>query len=232
MILSKKISSSGFCSRREAERYVRAGQVQVDGTTVDHPAFQVGEAAVISVDGHLIPAPEQAALWMFHKPRGCLTTRHDPQERSTIYDFLPAAFQQRHTIGRLDYDSEGLLLMTNNGALKREFELPSTALHRVYRVRMRNTPTAQTLKALSQGVEIEGMRYRPVKAVVQSETRGNSWLEVTLVEGKNREIRRIFEHFRHPVSRLIRVAYGDYKLGDLASAKWQKIPYAAPVLTQ
>ncbi len=221
MRIAKAIAASGLASRREAERWIEQGKVKIDGQVIDSPAINVSEGSLIEVDDKPIPKPEKAAIWLFHKPKGVMTTRSDPQGRAVIYDHLPKDAQQLHPVGRLDLNSEGLLLMTNNGELKRELELPSTGLERRYRVRVRGCPSKDTLARLAKGVKIAGTKYRPLKTVVEKKG-SNSWLVVTLTEGKNREIRRIFEHFDHPVSRLIRVAYGKYELGDLASGKLKK----------
>ncbi len=222
MRIAKAIAASGLCSRREAERWIEQGRVAIDGAVIDSPAITITEAQLVEVDGKPLSAPKDAGLWLFHKPRAVMTTNSDPQGRPIIYDYLPEEFQQLHPIGRLDYNSEGLLLMTNNGALKREMELPSTALKRVYRVRVYGCPTKDTLARITKGIKIDGISYRPLRTVIEKKGR-NSWLHVTLTEGKNREIRRVFEFFDHPVSRLIRVAYGGHQLGDLASGALQKV---------
>lgn len=222
MRIAKAIAASGLCSRREAERWIAEGRVKLDGRAIDSPAINVSADSQIEVDNKPIPIAEVAALWLFHKPKGVMTTKSDPQGRPIIYDYLPSEHQQLHPVGRLDYNSEGLLLLTNNGELKRELELPSTALERVYRVRVKDCPSKDTLARLTKGVKIGGMKYRPLKTVIEKKG-SNSWLQVTLTEGKNREIRRVFEHFGHPVSRLIRIAYGEHQLGDLATGKLRKI---------
>lgn len=223
--IAKLIAARGLCSRREAERWIEQGRVSVDGMVLDSPALQVSEQQDIRVDGKALPKAASAKLWCFHKPKGCITSRKDEQDRPTIYHFLPASMQQLHTVGRLDFNSEGLLLLTNSPELKRRMELPETALQRVYRVRVQGIPTPATCKKLAAGVTVEGIRYKPVIAAPQPGSSGrNSWLEVTLTEGKNREIRRLFEHFGHPVSRLIRTGYGGITLGDLAPGKCQPVP--------
>ena len=221
MRIAKAIAASGLCSRREAERLIERGVVTVDGETIESPALNVSAETVITVNGKPLAAVEEAAIWLFNKPREVLTTKSDPQGRATLYDRLPLEAQQLHPVGRLDYNSEGLLLMTNNGELKRKLELPKTALKRRYRVRVRGCPTKDTLARLTKGVKIEGMHYRPLVTTIEKKG-SNSWLMVTLTEGKNREIRRVFDFFDHPVSRLIRVGYGPYELGDLTTGKLQK----------
>lgn len=212
--IAKVIAASGLCSRREAERWIEDGRVTVDGTVITSPALNVEEEQAITVDGKPLRQQERTRCWAYHKPKTVLTTRNDPQGRPTVYDQLPPEMQQLHCVGRLDYQSEGLLLLTNDPALKRQLELPSSGLERRYRVRLYGQPGDRTIRLLSQGVTIEGIHYRPVIAKVEKEAK-NSWLQVTLIEGKNREIRRVFEHFKHPVSRLIRVGYGPIELGDL-----------------
>ena len=215
MRIAKAIAASGLCSRREAERWIEQGKVSLEGELVESPAINVTDSSLIRVDGEPLPKLQEAALWLFHKPKGVMTTRSDPQGRPTIYDHLPSEAQQLHPVGRLDLNSEGLLLLTNNGELKRKLELPANGLKRYYRIRVRGVPAKDTLARLAKGVKIEGMKYRPLEAAIEKKG-SNSWLNVTLREGKNREIRRIFEHFGHPVSRLIRTGYGPYQLADLS----------------
>lgn len=253
--IAKLIAASGLCSRREAEQWIRAGRVKVDGTVIDSPALNVSPQQNILVDGKKLPRNETVRLWKFHKPKGCITTRRDEKGRKTVYDFLPPEMHKLHTIGRLDYNSEGLLLLTNSPELKRRFELPATALERTYRVRVFGMPTDKTLHALAKGVTVEGVRYKaittsfeetPTRASARREAAGgakrggqappsnnkNHWLTVTLTEGKNREIRKLFEHFGHPVSRLIRTAYGPFALDDLKPAEVKECADAVRKLAQ
>ena len=217
--IAKLIAHSGLCSRREAERWIEQGRVKVDGVRITSAALDVSPEQEIRVDGKLLAEPEKAALWMFHKPKGCITSRKDEKNRQTVYDFLPPEMQQLHTVGRLDFNSEGLLLLTNHPPLKRYLELPSTGWKRLYRVRVHGRPSDATLQQLAKGVTIEGIRYKPIEVTIESSADGktpsNVWLQVTLTEGKNREIRKVFEHFGHPVSRLIRIGYGPFRLGKL-----------------
>lgn len=222
MRIAKAIAASGLCSRREAERWIADERVKIDGRVIDSPAINVSDDSLIEVDGKPIPQPDEAALWLFNKPRGVMTTKSDPQGRPIIYDFLDKSQQQLHPVGRLDYNSEGLLLLTNNGELKRELELPATGLKRVYRIRVQGCPSKDSLARLAKGVKVEGVSYRPLISVIEKKGT-NSWLKVTLTEGKNREIRRLFEYFGHPVSRLIRISYGEHQLGDLATGKLKKL---------
>lgn len=214
--IAKVIAASGACSRREAERWIAEGRVKVDGDVIDSPALNVEPEQEIRVNGKLLQQPDKAKLWIFYKPKGCITSRKDEKGRKTIYDLLPKEMHTLHTVGRLDYNSEGLLLLTNHAALKRYLELPSTGWKRLYRVRVHGIPKDTTLKALAKGVTIEGIRYKPIEVMVEGNTdRSNVWLQVALTEGKNREIRKVFEHYSHPVSRLIRIGYGPFQLGKL-----------------
>jgi 23S rRNA pseudouridine2605 synthase len=222
--LAKHIAASGLCSRRQAEQWIADGRVTVDGTPVTSPALNVTAAQAVCVDGSPLPSPPTSGLWRFHKPKGMITSHKDEQNRPTIFDALPASMRQFHTVGRLDFNSEGLLLLTNTPSLKHRLEQPANGWQRVYRVRVKGRPSDKTLAALQQGVTVEGFHYRPVGARLLPDSKGhNHWLEVVLQEGKNREIRKIFEHFGHPVSRLIRTGYGPVALGKLAPGKWAAI---------
>ncbi len=214
--IAKVIARAGLCSRREAERWIAAGRVSIDGIRLDTPATTVPPGATVTVDGTPLPAPEAARLWRYHKPKGVITTAHDPQGRPTVFDRLPASLPRVLTIGRLDFTSEGLLLLTNDGAVKRRLELPATGWTRRYRVRVHGRPEADRLSALARGVRIGGIDYGPMEAVLERQAGANAWLEVALKEGKNREVRRVLEHIGLTVNRLIRVAYGPFQLGHLA----------------
>ena len=213
--IAKLIAASGLCSRREAERWISEGRVQVEGVVVTEQGAQA-EAQQVTVDGKKLPKLQAARLWKFHKPKGVMTTRRDPEGRATYVDLLPLELKQLHPVGRLDFNSEGLLLLTNDGALKRSLELPAQGWERVYRVRFKGVLNKATLAALAKGVTVEGVKYRPIKVKPEPGEKANQWAEVTLTEGKNREIRRVFAHFGHPVSRLIRIAYGPHRLENLA----------------
>ena len=220
--LAKRVAQSGLASRREAERWIEAGRVQVNGKQEKNVATNVTMADDIRVDGQLLPTPrEEKVVFRFYKPAGCLVTRHDPQGRKTIYDVLPKGMPHLIPVGRLDFNSEGLLLLTTDGDLAQTLMHPKTGLPRTYRVRVLGVPKKHDIERLAKGITIEGTRYREVK-VVPEENQGkghNIWLEVTLLEGKNREIRKIFEHLGHPVSRLIRTDYGPFSLGKLPKGK-------------
>lgn len=211
--LAKIIAHAGVCSRREAEKLIAEKRVTLNGKPVTTPATLVGEGDVVAVDGEIISEPERARLWLYHKPKGLVTTHKDPQNRPTVFDALPKTLPRVISVGRLDLNSEGLLLLTNDGGLARHLELPSTGWVRRYRVRIHGRP--QGLERLKHGITVEGVAYAGVEAEVERQQGANCWLRVGLKEGKNREIRKIFEHLGYPVNRLIRVAYGPFQLGTL-----------------
>jgi len=217
--IAKRIASAGICSRREAERLIEESRVTVNGKVIESPALNVTESDAIKVDGTLLKSKtnETPRIYAMNKPAGYLTTTRDPEDRPTVFEILPPNLPRLITVGRLDYDSEGLLLFTTSGALARALELPKNALPRTYRVRVNGQITEKHLHMLSRGVTIEGEKFRPIHVVPDTEkTSGrNRWLNVTLREGKNREIRRVFEYYGYPVSRLIRVAYAGIELGGL-----------------
>jgi 23S rRNA pseudouridine2605 synthase len=220
--LAKRIAGSGLASRREAERWIEAGRVQLNGKQITNVATNVTMEDDVKVDGNSLPTlREERMVFRFHKPQGCLVTRHDPQGRPTIYDVLPKGIPHLIPVGRLDYNSEGLLLLTTDGDLAQTLMHPKTGMERTYRVRVLGKLKKNDIERLAKGITIEGTRYRSVKVVPEEgTTKGhNVWLEVTLTEGKNREIRRIFEHIGHPVSRLIRTSYGPFQLGKLPRGK-------------
>jgi len=222
--IAKRIARAGLCSRREAEAWIAQGRVVVDGKKLATPALVVGPAARIVVDGKPLPAAEAARLFRYYKPRGLLTTAHDPQGRTTIYDKLPADLPRVMPVGRLDLTSEGLLLLTNDGELKRRLELPATGWLRRYRARVNGRIEPEKLAGLAKGIRIEGVDYGPIRASLDRQKGENAWLTISLAEGKNREIRRVCEHFHWPVSRLIRVAYGPFQLGDLPHGAIEEVP--------
>lgn len=222
--IAKVMARAGLCSRREAERWIAEGRVAVDGRVLDSPAVTVTAANRVTVDGRELPTPERPRLFRFHKPRGMLTTAHDPQGRPTIYDGMPPDLPRLMPVGRLDFNSEGLLLLTNDGAVKRHLELPATGWTRRYRVRAHGVPDPQALAGLKQGVTVAGVRYGPIEASIERQQGSNCWLTMTLIEGKNREVRRVLEHLGLQVNRLIRVAYGPFQLGDLPPAACVEVP--------
>ncbi|MDR2268051.1 MAG: rRNA pseudouridine synthase [Holosporaceae bacterium] len=222
--LAKRIAESGVASRREAERLIEEGRVSVNGEIVTTPVFFVNEKSVICVDGKNIPCcSAEIFLWKFYKPRGVITTRKDPQRRSTVFDLFGQKNGRVLSIGRLDYNSEGLLLFTNDGAMARKMELPSTGLTRIYRSRIYGKLSADAIQKLKNGVVIESVSYGSIDVVCEYNysKSSNGWVTVTLMEGKNREIRKVMEHFGCRVNRLIRIAYGPFQLEDLSIGQWR-----------
>ena len=222
--IAKRLARAGLCSRREAERWIADGRVMVDGHVLTSPAFNVGATARITVDGEAVPAPAAARLWRYHKPTGLLTSHRDPQGRPCVFDRLPATLPRVISVGRLDVASEGLLLLTNDGDVARHLELPATGWTRRYRARVYGAPDQKTLDRLANGITVEGVAYGPVRAKLDRRTGRNSWITLSLKEGKNREVRRLLAHLELKVSRLIRVAYGPFQLGALASGALEEIP--------
>lgn len=222
--IAKVMSRAGLCSRREAERWIADGRVAVDGKVLTTPAIVVGPGNLVQVDGRPIAAAEDTRLWCYHKPRGLVTTHRDPQERPTVFENLPADLPRVVSVGRLDLTSEGLLLLTNDGALARRLELPATGWARRYRVRAHGTVEQAALDRLARGVTVDGVRYGPVRAQLDKEQGANVWLTVSLGEGRNREVRRVLESLGLTVNRLIRTSYGPFQLGNLKSGEVREIP--------
>ncbi|MBI3514458.1 MAG: rRNA pseudouridine synthase [Proteobacteria bacterium] len=221
--IAKRIARSGLCSRRDAERWIAEGRVVVDGHKLASPAHLVTEASTIVVDGKPLRAAQATRLWRYHKPRGLITTHRDPQGRPTIFERLPADLPRVISIGRLDFNSEGLLLLTNDGALARRLELPATGWLRRYRVRVHGELDAARLEKLADGIEIDGVRYGAIQATLDSRKGSNAWLTLSLREGKNREVRRVIEALGGEVTRLIRIAYGPFQLGYLAESAAEEV---------
>lgn len=222
--IAKHLARAGVGSRRDVEAMIAAGRVAVDGRVLESPVFFVATGQRITVDGKVITPPEGTRLWRYYKPRGLVTTARDPQGRPTVFEKLSKHLPRVVAVGRLDLDSEGLLLLTNDGALARQLELPASGWQRRYRVRVRGRPDAAALAGLRQGMTVRGVAYGSIEASLEREMSGNSWLTVTLREGKNREIRRVFEHLGHPVSRLIRIAFGPFELGSLSPGTVEEVP--------
>ncbi len=222
--IAKWIARAGICSRRDAERLIAAGRVRIDGRPVASPAVRVGPEQRIEVDGEPLPAFERPRLFRFHKPRGVLTTARDPEGRPTVARLLPAGLPRLMPIGRLDLNSEGLLLLTNDGMLKRRLELPSTGWVRRYRVRAFGRVSPARLGRLAEGITVEGVAYGPIEARIDREQGANLWLTVALREGRNREIRRVLDHLGLKVGRLIRVSYGPFQLGALPKRSLAEVP--------
>ena len=214
--IAKRIARAGLCSRRDAERLIAAGRVALGGRVVSDPAINVDDASPITVDGAPLPAPAPGRLWRYHKPAGLITSHRDPQGRPTVFEKVAERLGYVVSVGRLDFNSEGLLLLTNDGALARELEHPARGWRRRYRVRVRGAPEERALAALARGITVDGVRYGGIEAHLDRQIRQNAWLTVSLTEGRYREIRTVFAHLGLPVSRLIRTAYGPFQLGGLA----------------
>jgi 23S rRNA pseudouridine2605 synthase len=213
--IAKVLSRAGIASRREAERMIDLGQVTVNGKTITSAALNVTPADRITVAGQPVAAPEAARLWLYYKPDGLVTTASDEKGRETVFDRLPPDLPRVMTIGRLDLNSEGLLLLTNDGELKRRLELPSTGWLRKYRVRVKGNPVDPDLEPLRQGITVEGERFQPMTVTLDRVQGANAWLTIGLREGRNREIRRALSTIGLTVNRLIRVSYGPFRLGEL-----------------
>ena len=221
--IAKLLARAGIASRREVERMIAEGRIALDGKVLETPATLLDDLKGVTVDGKPVKPPAAARLYRFYKPAGVLTAANDPKGRPTIYDRLPAGLPRLMPVGRLDYNTEGLLLMTNDGGLKRQLELPSSGVRRVYRARAFGDVTQSQLENLAEGVTIEGVRYGSIDANMERRTGRNCWIELALTEGKNREVRRVLEHLGMQVSRLIRIAYGPFTVEDLAPGKIAEI---------
>ncbi len=213
--IAKALARAGLCSRREAERWIAQGRVSVNGEVLASPARDVAPEDRILVDGNPLPAAEPPRLWRYHKPKGRVTTHADPQGRPTVFEALRELLPRVVSVGRLDFNTEGLLLLTNDGALARHLELPATGWMRRYRVRAHGGVTQADLDRLKDGIELAGVRYGPIEATLDRPQGSNVWLTVGLREGKNREVRKILEHLGLTVNRLIRISFGPFQLLDL-----------------
>ena len=222
--IAKFLSRAGIASRRDAERMLAEGAISLNGKKVTHPATFITADDVVQVNGKVVDQPERTRVWRYHKPEGLVTTHKDPEGRPTVFDKLKHQLPRVISVGRLDLTSEGLLLLTNDGGLARTLELPATGWLRRYRVRVFGVPHAAALQSLAHGVTVEGVRYGPIEAAVDATKGDNTWLTVSLREGRNREIRRVMEHLGLAVSRLIRVAYGPFQLGTLERGGIEEIP--------
>ncbi len=221
--IAKVIARAGRASRREAERLIEAGKVTLNGKRVERAALNVSPSDKIVVDGVPLDAPEPARLWLYHKPTGLVTTARDEQGRATVFDALPEDMPRVMSVGRLDLNSEGLLLLTNDGGVKRKLELPSTGWLRRYRVRVNGRPEDKTFEPLRKGLDVDGERFQPMTVTLDRQTGANAWLTVSLREGRNREIRRAMEAVGMKVNRLIRVSYGPFQLGTLKPGEVEEV---------
>ncbi|MFC1674189.1 pseudouridine synthase [Pseudomonadota bacterium] len=222
--VAKLMARAGLCSRRDAERWIAEHRVEVDGTVIDTPATIVDDPTRIKVDGKPLPSPSEPKLWIYHKPPGLVTTHKDEQDRPTVFDNLPEALGRVVSVGRLDLNSEGLLLLTNDGGLARELELPQAGWVRTYRVRVFGHVTAEILDTIKDGCTYEGIHYGPIDARIEKKTGRNAWLIVSLTEGKNREIRQVMRFLDLHVNRLIRQSFGPFRLGDLQREEVKEVP--------
>ena len=217
--IAKLLARAGVASRREVERMIAEGRIALNGAKIETPATILPGLRGVTVDGKPVAKADRARLFRFHKPAGLLTAERDPKGRPTIYtalrNALPKDAPRLMPVGRLDLNTEGLLLLTNDGELKRAMELPANAVPRTYRARAFGEVSQAQLEALMDGITIEGVRYGPIDANLERRTGRNQWIELTLTEGKNREVRRVLEHLGLQVSRLMRTAYGPFALGDL-----------------
>lgn len=216
MRIAKAMARAGLCSRREAERWITDGRVSVNGSVLRSPVCEVGPGDKVLVDGRPLPASGTVRLWRYHKPKGLVTTHRDPEGRPTVFEKLPPELPRVISIGRLDYNTEGLLLLTNDGALARHLELPATGWLRRYRVRAKGRVTQSDLDRLKDGIEVDGISYGPIEATLDSVQGANAWLTIGIREGKNREVRKILTPLGLEVNRLIRVSFGPFQLLDLA----------------
>jgi 23S rRNA pseudouridine2605 synthase len=221
--IAKVIARAGMASRREAEAWIAAGRIAVNGAVISSPAFNVTDADRVTVDGEALPERERTRLFLYHKPRGLMTTHADPQGRPTIFQRLPADLPRLISVGRLDFNTEGLLLLTNDGALARTLELPSTGWLRRYRVRAHGAVTQQQLDALRDGVTLSGIHYGGIDAAIERVQGSNLWLTFAIREGKNREVRNVLGHLGLDVTRLIRVSFGPFQLGELAAGAVEEV---------
>ncbi len=222
--IAKVMAAAGLCSRREAERWIESGRVIVNGDVLTTPAKTVDGNDQILVDGKPLAGKQERRLWCYHKPAGVMTTHRDPQGRPTVFDKLPPQLPRVISVGRLDFNSEGLLLLTTDGGLARELELPARGWKRRYRVRVHGQVTPEIVGRLQKGVKIEGVSYAPCQIEIERQQGTNTWVIMTLTEGKNREIRRMMAFFGLEVTRLIRVSYGPFQLGNLAVGAVREVP--------
>ncbi len=222
--IAKFLARAGVASRREAEKLIEQGIVTVNGEVLSTPAFKVTPDMDIRVDGTRVAKPQPPRMWRFHKPDGLVTTHKDPQGRPTVFQALEGRLPRVISIGRLDLTTEGLLLLTNSGALSRQLELPANAWTRRYRVRAYGRTTQKALDGLQEGVNIDGIEYGPIRAKLDQQQGDNQWITLSINEGKNREVRNVMRHLGLTVNRLIRTAYGPFQLGKLPKGDYEEVP--------
>jgi 23S rRNA pseudouridine2605 synthase len=221
--IAKVLARAGIASRRDAEKMILAGRIAVNGTHIDRAALNVTTTDKITVDGKPLTPPEPPRLWLYHKPVGLVTTTRDEQGRATIYDTLPPDLPRVMTVGRLDINSEGLLMLTNDGGVKRQMELPSTGWLRKYRVRVNGRPSDTQLEPLRRGLTVDRETFQSMTVTIDRQQGANAWLTVSLREGKNREIRRALQDVGLAVNRLIRISYGPFQLANLKTGEVEEI---------
>lgn len=222
--IAKFMARAGICSRRKAEEYILQKRVTVNGEIVESPAFNVEGTEKILFDGEKLPTIETTRLWLYYKPEGLVTSHNDDQNRPTVFESLPKSLPRVISVGRLDINSEGLLLLTNNGELSRKLELPSNGWARRYKVRVHGYFDEKEFEPLKEGITYEGVKYGPVKVEVETIKGSNAWLQVTLTEGKNREVRNVMRAVGLHVARLIRLSYGPFQLGSLKEGEVKEVP--------
>lgn len=224
MRIAKLMARSGVCSRRAAEELIKQGRVTVNGAVVDSPAFNVEGCEKILLDGEKLPKTDNTRLWLYHKPAGLVTSHKDEKSRPTVFDNLPPSLPRVISVGRLDLNSEGLLLLTNDGELSRKLEMPSNGWIRRYKVRVFGDADSKKFQKLEKGIVIDGVEYGQIKVEIEAKQGANTWLLVSLSEGKNREIRKVMKHLGLEVSRLIRLSYGPFQLGSLKKGEVKEVP--------
>ena len=228
--VAKIIARSGLCSRRDAERLILSGRVCVNGTKIDSPALNVSCEDIIEVDGKRIEIKSETKLYIYNKPAGIITTHKDGGGRKTVFEMLPKEYGRLVSVGRLDLNSEGLLLLTNDGGFQRFMEMPQNRFERIYRVRVRGVPTRTDIQKLKSGIIVDGVRYGSIDVKIEKVQNTNSWVLVKLHEGKNREIRRTMESLGYQVNRLIRVSYAGIGIGDLKMGEVREIKIPQKIL--
>ncbi len=223
MRIAKYISHSGYCSRRNAEKLILANKVKINSKICDTLSTKIAKSDTVEIDNKIINLNKLIRIWCFYKPLGIINTSKDTYNRKTIFDLLPKKLKNLISVGRLDINSEGLLLLTNNGELSRYFELPKNSFRRQYRVRVQGIVDKNKLSILKKGIKIKNFNYKPIIADLERQSKTNAWIKMTITEGKNREIRKICSHFGWRVNRLIRIKYGEFSIGNLKPGEIKEI---------